>query len=87
MAQGVAQIFDGITAQQYTALCAKARDAGIAITGDAGTASKCGVEVNWKYEAESKRLTIQVMRVPFFVSRENVETKIHALVTETIGVV
>ena len=54
MAPGPALTFARITPQQFSALSAKAQSAGIGLDGNAGSATKFGVEVSWKYTPETQ---------------------------------
>jgi len=85
MEQSPAQVFSGITPEQYAKLTAKAQAGGIAFSGNSGTASKFGVEVDWNYSPETQELTLQCLSTPFFVKPEAVNSKIQALVKETLG--
>jgi len=85
MGQCTAQVFQDITAEQFTILIEKASAAGIAIRGDSGTASKMGIEVSWNYDLESRQLVIQCTHVPFFVSCNDVNLKIQGLVRDSLS--
>ena len=78
-------VFNGVTPQQYACLAQKATANGIAISGDSGTASKFGVEVSWNYVPAAQQLTIQVLQTPFFVSADDVNSKIQSIVAECAG--
>lgn len=78
-------IFTPVTAEQYQSLIQKANNAGLALQGNAGTASKLGVEVAWDYAPESLRLTIQCLSAPFFMNSDTVNAKIRSLVQETVS--
>jgi hypothetical protein len=78
--------FQGITPQHYAVLLAKANAAGLALSGNSGTASRLGVEVTWNYTPESRLLVIQLLRTPFFLKPEELTAKIEALVRETADV-
>jgi hypothetical protein len=78
--------FPGITPEQYSALLAKAKAAGIALSGTSGTASRLGVEISWNYSPDSRVLDIECLRTPFFLKPEEVNARIEALVRETIAV-
>jgi hypothetical protein len=78
-------IFNGINSEQYAKLAEKARAAGIDIQGNSGTASKYGVQVAWSFAAEEQQLTFQCLKTPFFVSAADVESRIRALVSETLA--
>lgn len=80
MSQNAPQTFQGITNKQYAELVAQANAAGLAIEGNSGTKSKFGVEVTWNYAPENCELTIQCLRAPFFLSADEVDTKIRSLV-------
>ncbi len=79
-------VFTPVTPAQYETLLQKASDAGLALEGNAGTASRFGVEVTWEYLPESSRLTIQCLSAPFFMNADTVNKKICSLVQETVGV-
>jgi hypothetical protein len=85
MAQCAPQVFAGITPEQYAVLTAKAKAAGIDLSGNNGTASKFGVEVTWSYAPDKQELTLQCLKAPFFVSGEDVDAKFRALVKETLA--
>ena len=85
MPQCAPQVFSGITPEQYTVLTAKAKTAGIDLNGNSGTASKFGVEVAWNYVPEKQELTLQCLRTPFFVSADDVDVKLRALVNQTLA--
>jgi hypothetical protein len=77
------QVFSNITPERFATLSWKAGAAGIAFTGNSGTASKFGVEVTWNYSPEVCRLTIQCLNTPFFMSPETVYAKIKSIVQES----
>ena len=85
MGQSEAQVFSGITPEHYARLTAKAREAGIDLNGNSGTASKFGVEVAWHYAPDVQQLSLHCLRTPFFVKPEEVNAKIQALVKESLG--
>jgi hypothetical protein len=78
--------FQGITPEQYDLLLAKANAAGLALSGNSGTASRLGVEVTWNYSPQSRMLTVQCLRTPFFLRPDEVTAKIEALVREAAAV-
>lgn len=83
MAASEPQVFLNVTPQRYAALVAKAGAAGIALSGNAGTASQFGVDVAWDYAPEAERLTIQCLKAPFFMSAETIDARIKTMVEET----
>jgi len=85
MAQCAPQVFPGISPQQFAELTAKAKAAGIDLSGNNGAASKFGVEVAWSYAPDKQELTLQCLRTPFFVSAEDVDAKLQSLVKETLA--
>jgi hypothetical protein len=85
MEQNEAQIFTGITPEQYARLTEKARESDIDIAGNSGTASQFGVEITWNYAPESQQLSLQCLKTPFFISVAQVNAKIQALVKESAG--
>jgi hypothetical protein len=78
--------FRGITPEQYGLLLAKANAAGLALSGNSGTASRLGVEITWNYAPESRLLAVHCLRTPFFLKPEEVNAKIEALVRQTTAV-
>jgi hypothetical protein len=84
VAQTAAQVFKGITPEQYATLIEKARAAGFDLAGNSGTVSKFGVEVAWNYAPETAELTFQCLSTPFFLKPEDVMGKIQALVKESL---
>jgi hypothetical protein len=78
-------VFNGINSEQYAMLAGKARVAGIDINGNSGTALKYGVQVAWNYVAEQQQLTFQCLKTPFFISEHDVESRIRALINETLA--
>jgi hypothetical protein len=78
------QVFSGLTPAQFATLTEKAKAAGVAMNGNNGRASRMGVEVEWNYSEEKRELTLTCLQTPFFVSAHDVDTKLHALVNETL---
>ncbi|HEY2471304.1 MAG TPA: hypothetical protein VGI45_26155 [Terracidiphilus sp.] len=85
MTENKTQIFSGIAPAQYAKLVEKVNAAGIAISGPSGQASKMGVEVAWNYSEEKQQLELTCLRVPFFVSTEEINSKLSNLVNEALG--
>ena len=75
--------FSNISTQQFSALTAKARAAGIDLNGNSGTASKFGVEVSWNYVPATGQLTLHCLRAPFFMKIADVNAQMRALVEGT----
>lgn len=84
MASCTPQVFSGVTAIQFKRLAEKAKAVGIAIDGNNGRATRMGVEVEWNYSEEKQELTVTCLQTPFFVSANDVNAKLHALVSETL---
>jgi hypothetical protein len=84
MSQSSPLVFSNITPAQYSLLIAKAQSSGIHITGNSGTTSKYGVEVAWSYSPDARRLTLQCLKTPFFMSTSDVHTKLQSLVEQSI---
>ncbi len=85
MAPRAPQTFKGITPEKYALLTGKAKGAGLEMEGNNGVASKFGVEIQWSYTPETEELTLQCLRHPFFVSAEDVDTKMRDLVRQTLA--
>lgn len=79
------QSYRGITPEQYVKLTEKARGAGIEMEGNHGSATKFGVEVEWRYTPETQELTLQCMKTPFFVKVADVDAKLRELVHQTLA--
>ena len=86
MAGYTPQVFSGITPAQYSKLVEKAKAAGVAMSGNTGRTSRMGVEVEWNYSEEKQELVLTCLRAPFFVSADDVNSKLNALVSETLAV-
>jgi hypothetical protein len=84
VAASAPQVFSGITPAQYAKLTEKARVAGVAMNGDNGRASRMGVEVEWSYSEERQELVLTCLQTPFLVSAHDINTKLRALVSETL---
>lgn len=85
MTAAAAQVFSGVTPEQYAQLVEKAAAAGIALTGNAGKAETFGVEVEWNYSPDSQELTIQCLSTPFFITPDAVNARIAGLVKGVTG--
>jgi len=85
MSNAAPQLFANVSPAQFTLLTQKAQSAGIAISGNSGSASKMGVEVAWNYSPETQQLSLQCLKTPFFVKADDVNQKIRSLVTETLA--
>jgi hypothetical protein len=83
MAQNSPKTFSGMTPEQYAKLAEKARANGIDMSGNRGTASKYGVEMQWDYSPETQQLTLQCLRTPMFVSAATVYAKLQSLVEQS----
>lgn len=79
------QVFSNVSPEQYATLVQKASGAGIDMSGNSGTASKFGVEVSWSYLPDKQELTLQCLNTPFFMSAEDINERLHALVKSSIG--
>jgi hypothetical protein len=84
VARSSPQLFTGITPSQYANLTEKARSAGIEMNGNSGHASKMGVEVEWHYSPERQELTLTCLRTPLFMRADDVNAKLHALVSDSL---
>jgi hypothetical protein len=85
MAPSAPLVFKGVTPDQFARLVEKAKGAGIDISGNTGSASKFGLEIAWNYAPSSQELTLQCLKTPFFMSASDVDTKIHALVQQSLA--
>ena len=84
VAQSSPQVFTGIAPERYANLSQKARSAGIEMNGNSGRASKMGVEVEWHYSPERQELTLTCLHTPFFMSADDVNARLHALVSDSL---
>jgi hypothetical protein len=78
-------VFDKISEEQYGKMAAKAREAGVAIEGASGRASKMGVQIGWNYAASEQRLTLQCLGKPFYMSMDEVTARLRKLVQESLA--
>ncbi len=85
MAPSAPQTYKGITPDQYAKLAEKARGAGIEMQGNSGSASKFGVEVEWKYVPETQELTLQCLKAPIFLKAADVDAKLREMVRQTLA--
>lgn len=85
MTQNAPLAFSGIAPEQFAALCAKAKAAGIELDGNSGTASKYGVEVRWDYSPAARQLALEVLKTPFFVGAADVYAKLQSLVEQSLA--
>ena len=84
MAGYTPQVFSGVAPEQYSKLMEKANAVGIAMSGNSGRASRMGVEVEWNYSPEKRELVLTCLHAPIFLSADDVNAKLHGLVTETL---
>ena len=76
-----AQSFAGVTPEHFASIMAEvAKDTGLAVSGNSGTASKSGFIVSWSYDPEVGVLTMQVLDKPWIVPASTVQSKIQELV-------
>ncbi len=85
MSHTTPQVFENISPDQFARLTEKAREAGIDMAGHSGSTAKMGVEVAWDYSPDSRQLTLHCIKTPFFIDADDVNRRIHALVTETLA--
>jgi hypothetical protein len=78
------QVFSGVAPQQYAKLLERANVAGVPMSGNAGRASRMGVEVEWNYSPEKQELVLTCLHAPFFLNADGVNAKLQELVTETL---
>jgi hypothetical protein len=84
MAENRELVFREVLPEQFAALQARARAAGIEMNGPEGRAAQFGAEVAWKYLEQEKTLTLDCLRAPFFMTREAVLAKIEAMARESL---
>jgi hypothetical protein len=84
MAQNPPLIFSNVTPENYAALVAKAKASGIDLAGNSGTATKYGVEIAFNYSPDTQQLTLQCLKTPFFVSADDVHSRLRSLVKESL---
>jgi len=81
MSACASQTFSGVTPAQFEALMRKASAiAGVAIESRAGSCSRSGFTVIWKYDSDELRLTIQCTESPFSITCGRINERIHDLV-------
>lgn len=77
------QIFTSISAVQFACLVKKVNDAGVAISGNAGSATHDGITIAWTYDPAGNSLSIQCTSAPFFMPCGTIQSKIHDLVDQS----
>ena len=82
MAVCATQIFTSITQSRFNCLVQKAQASGIAIAGNAGTASKDGITIRWQFDPVGQTLELQCTGTPFFLSCGTINGEIHNIVDE-----
>lgn len=85
MAKCEPQVFSNISPERYATLVQKAKAAGIDMSGNSGSASKFGIEVSWSYMPDKQELTLQCLDTPFFMSADDINARIQALVKSSLG--
>ncbi|MGB6973784.1 MAG: hypothetical protein WBD67_03780 [Terracidiphilus sp.] len=85
MSSSAPLVFPSVSPAQFDHLVQQAQSSGIPISGNSGSAAKFGVEVSWNYAPETQQLTLECLHTPFFVSREDVENSLRALVQQSIA--
>jgi hypothetical protein len=85
VAESKSQTFSGVTPAQYATLIEQAKAAGVEISGNTGRASKMGIEVAWNYSEEAQQLELTCLHTPFFVTTEQVNTRLRNLVTQALA--
>lgn len=78
-------VLTGVSSDNFAALCAKAKASGIALDGPSGESSYMGVTIAWNYEQATETLTLNCLSVPFFVSKDQVYSKLKAMVASVVG--
>jgi hypothetical protein len=80
-----AQVFSGVTQEQFDCLIQQAATAGIAINGNQGqTVVKHGMvsaQISWKYDPSAQLLTLQYLNPSFLASCGKVNDMLHELVS------
>ena len=84
MANSSPQVFTDITPSQFEKLTQRACAEGVNMTGNTGRASRMGVTVEWNYSAEKQELVLTCVQTPFFVSAEDVNHRLRALVNQAL---
>ena len=79
-----AQTFTGVTQDQFNSLLEKAAAAGIAISGNSGSASQQGITISWNFDLAAQTLTLECTGKPFIVPCGTINSKIHDLVESSL---
>jgi hypothetical protein len=77
-------VFHDVSPAHYEKLVAKSHAVGIDLSGTSGGALRHGVEVIWSYDPSTGRLMIQCIQTPFYLSCQDVNQRIHNVVTESL---
>ncbi len=73
---GVLQRFTNITPERFAILQSKAKDSGLILNSQSGSASEKGFTLNWKFDPDAKVLEIQCTKKPFLIPWSTVNKKI-----------
>jgi hypothetical protein len=84
VAESKTQIFSNIAPEQWAKLMQKAKESGMEMSGNSGRANRMGVEVEWNYSEQLQRLELTCLRAPFFMSADDVNTRLRDLVNQTL---
>jgi hypothetical protein len=85
MSSCATQTFTGIAEAEFNSLIQKTTASGIAISGNAGQASKDGITVRWLFDPARQSLELPCMNTPFFLSCGAVNSKLHDMVESCLG--
>lgn len=84
MSNCAAQVFSGVTAEQFAEMQTRAVAEGMEINGIAGVCSHSGVTIEYEYDAIAETLTLTVTGKPFVVSCGMVNGRLHDLVESVL---
>jgi hypothetical protein len=85
MAENNALHYENVTPEQFVRLAALARENGIALEANQGSAEKLGAEVAWDFQPATGQLTLECRRAPFFFPPEAVLAQIDAMVRKSFS--
>ena len=82
MAEAEPLVIEGVTTSQYAQMVERAKAAGIAITGNSGTAQKYGAAIAYEYQPDTQVLRLECTKVPFFLTKNEVYGRLRTLMSK-----
>ena len=72
--------YTNVTAAAFNCLVAKAKENGVTISGDSGTAGAKGIKISWNYNRAAKTLKLTCTAKPVIISCSQVNSRMDEVV-------